>query len=86
MKASATLLFWTGCIVIILFAAIQFFIPGFPALFFIIIAVGFCIRQWYSKVHEMKNLLAEEQKARIAADRYIYERMSSTGQQRKKKQ
>ena len=85
MKASATLLFWTGCIVIILFAAIPLFNPGFPALSFIIIAVGFCIRQWYRKVREMKNLLAEEQKSRIAADRYIYERMSPGVQQRKKK-
>ena len=85
MKAPATLLFWTGCIVIILFAVIQLSNPGSLVLFFIIIAVVFCIWQWYRKVREMKNLLAEEQKSRIAADRYIYERMSPGVQQRKKK-
>jgi hypothetical protein len=85
MKAPTTLLFWTGCIVIILFTTIQLFNPGFPAPFFIFIGVGICIWQWFRKGRKMKNLLAEEQRARIAADRYIYERMSSGGQQRKKK-
>ncbi len=85
MKASATLLFWAGCIGILLFAAIQLFFPGFPALFFIFIAVVFCIRQWYRKVHELKNLLVREQQLRIAAERYIKEGMSLGGQQRKKR-
>ncbi len=80
MKASATLLFWAGCVVIIICAVIQLVFPNLLTPFFIIVAVVFCIRQWNRKVHEMQNILAEEQEARRAANQYI-----STLTQSKKK-
>ncbi|MDQ2904934.1 MAG: hypothetical protein ABI456_19820 [Ktedonobacteraceae bacterium] len=96
MKASASLLFWIGCIVIIISAAIQWFFPNLLTPLIIIIAVGFCIRQWHRKIREMNDLLAEEQQARRTADEYsqaqdqyiyahIHTRMSPGRQQGKKK-
>ncbi|MDQ2716513.1 MAG: hypothetical protein M3Z08_16535 [Chloroflexota bacterium] len=92
MNASATLLFWIGCIVIIISAAIQLFFPNFLTPLLIIFAVGFCIKQWYRKIREMNDLLAEEQQARMKADLYIqareqymHTRMSPGRQQGKKK-
>ncbi|MBA2288098.1 MAG: hypothetical protein H0W02_21705 [Ktedonobacteraceae bacterium] len=72
MKASATLLFWIGCIAIIIFAIIQLVFPNLLAPLFISVTVVFCIRQWYRKIREMKDLLAEERQARRMAELYIY--------------
>lgn len=70
---SATLRFGIGCSIIVLSAILPLFFPGFAALTLILIipAVGFCIRQWYRRTRELKNQLAQEQRIRLAADRYI---------------
>lgn len=86
-KIPATLLFWAGCISIILSSVIQLYFPAIPALFLIVNVslVVFCIRQWYRRVREMNNQIGSERHGRLAAEHYIHERMSPGGQQRKKK-
>src|SRR5437763_8410347 len=87
MKISATLKFWAGCIFIILSATFPVFFPVFPALSgtVIILAVLFCIRQWYRNARELKNLLGQEQRMRLAADKYINARIPTGTSQRKKR-
>ena len=87
MRIPATLKFWAGCIIIILAATFPVFFPVFPALSgtVIILAVLFCIRQWYRNARELKNLLAQEQRMRLAADQYINARLPTGTSQRKKR-
>lgn len=71
MLKNATLRFGIGCSIIVFSAILQMFFPGLLALTLVLLAVGFCIRQWYRRTRELKNQITREQKIRLAADQYI---------------
>jgi len=73
MIKSATRKFGIGCSFIVLFAILALFFPGLQALFnfFILLAVGVCIRQWYRRTRDLKKQITQEQTIRLAADQYI---------------